>query len=800
MKNFIVKGKKMKHNDFCTGCGACLNICHKGAISMTEDEYGFVFPSIDREKCVNCGLCDKVCDRIDALNKSYPLKTYAVSSKNTELSQKSSSGGMFAELAKSVLSNDGVVFGCAMERVEDGFDVKHIYIENEKDLYKLQGSKYVQSDIENSYLEAKKYLEENREVLFSGTPCQIAGLRAFLNKDYENLLTVDLSCEGVPSLKLFNDYIHYLEKEIIKYPINDFKFRDKSKFGWSTQGFVAKYKKQGIEKLKIIRQQLSSYFYLFIHGGIHRRSCYNCQFNGLNRVSDITIADCWGFEESYPFLLKENDGIFDKNNGISLVLVNSVKGQTFFDKISEKIIKYNVNVEKLKQYNGPLRKKNIINNSLEYLEEYKNNGYIGLDNLFKKNLGYFKMLYYSVLPFIPRFIKNLYKFLFFQKHYDCLLMTMYYLSNYGSLLTAYALSKSVSDLGYSNRIIHYGNMCGYSKRFCSNYLKLTKRCITNKDFNQLNKLTNTFILGSDNLINFETNSMNFATKCLLNFTNNDKKRLMISGSIGGWDGKLKTDEQKQYIKFLLNRFDYVSTREEHGKTVFENEYGVSADWINDPVFYIDKSEYEKLAEKSNLKFNKDTVMSYVLYPNENTNEIKHHLLNSGDYEEISFDGNENVKFFGNEKADRVEDWLYSVINSKLIVTDSFHCVCFALIFNKPFVCLKNSHATVRFTSLFKRFGIDIPLIECVDDLSDLLSYDKNIVNNTLEDIKTFAITQLRQNLEKVKCLDLENAEMDKYNSEFIKSSESWYKKNKLFYYVIIKGIVVPLRRLISDFK
>lgn len=397
----------MKNHNNCTGCGACLNICHKGAISMSEDEYGFVFPSIDKEKCVNCGLCDKVCDRIDALNKSYPLKTYAVSSKNTELSQKSSSGGMFAELAKFVLSKNGVVFGCAMERVEDGFDVKHIYIEDENDLYKLQGSKYVQSRIGNSIKEAKEFLDQGRFVLYSGTPCQIAGLKAYLKQDYENLLTVDLSCEGVPSLKLFNDYIHYLEKEIIKYPINDFKFRDKSKFGWSTQGFVAKYKKQGLEKLKIIRQQLSSYFYLFIRGGIHRRSCYNCQFNGLNRVSDITIADCWGFGEIYPHLLKENDGIFNKNDGISLVLTNSPKGEKIFDGISSNLVYNEVDVEKLKKFNGPLRERNLINNTIEYLEEYRQKGYKGLDKLFKKRQGRIKRFYYTICPYIPSFIKNI---------------------------------------------------------------------------------------------------------------------------------------------------------------------------------------------------------------------------------------------------------------------------------------------------------------------------------------------------------------------------------------------------------
>ena len=787
-----------KLDKFCTGCGACLNICHKGAISMTEDEYGFVFPSIDREKCVNCGLCDKVCDRIDALNKSYPLKSFALSSKNTEFSQKSSSGGMFAELAKYVLSNGGVVFGCAMEKFDDKFVIKHISVENEQDLYKLQGSKYVQSDIGNAYLEAKKYLDENREVLFSGTPCQIAGLKAFLNKDYDNLLTVDLSCTGVPSQKLFNDYVKFLENKH-NCQISDFYFRNKKYNGWACNGYVFV---DNEDKIYIEKGVNSSYHTLFLANKITRKSCQTCKFSGMERISDITIADCWGIEDSYPFLLKENGGIFDKNHGISLALVNSEKGQTICEKISEKIIKHEVNVEKLKQYNAPLRKREL-NNTTEYLEEYKNSGYDGLDKLFKKNLGFNKMFYYSIMPYLPRFIKNMYKILFSNKHYDCLLMTGYGLTNYGSLLTVYALSKCMSNLGYTNRIIHYVNIYGFCKKFVEKYLNLTDLCINSKDYRKLNKLTNTFILGSDNLINLSTNSFQYVSNCLFNYTFADKKRIMISGSIGSWDGKLKSDEQKQYIKFLLNRFDYVSTREEHGKSVFENEYGVSADWINDPVFYIDKSEYEKLAEKSNLKFNKDTVMSYVLYPNENTNEIKHHLLNSSYYEEILFDGNENVKFFGNEKADSVEDWLYSVINSKFIVTDSFHCVCFALIFNKPFICLKNSHATVRFTSLFKRLGIDRKLIESVDDLKEYdLNYDFETVNNSIKEISDFALKNIIESMDKQK-QDVQIEEEKKFsdsNKKYISDVDVWYKKNKLFYYAIIKGIVVPMRRLISDFK
>lgn len=401
-----VKGNSlMKNHNNCTGCCACLNICHKGAISMSEDEYGFVFPSIDKEKCVNCGLCDKVCDRIDALNKSYPLKSLAVSSKNTELSLKSSSGGMFAELAKFVLSSGGVVFGCAMEKVCDKFVIKHISVDDEKDLYKLQGSKYVQSDIGISYLEAKKYLDENRNVLFSGTPCQIAGLKAFLNKNYENLLTVDLSCTGVPSQKLFNDYVKFLENKH-NCQISDFYFRNKKYNGWACNGYVFVDNKN---KAHIEKGVNSAYHVLFLYNMITRCSCKTCILSGLNRVADITIADCWGFEDSYPFLLKENGGFFNKNDGISLVLTNSPKGEKIFDGISSNLVYNEVDVEKLKKFNGPLRERNLTNNTMEYLEEYKIKGYVGVDRLFNKKRGIIKKIYYFVLQYLPKPVKNLYK-------------------------------------------------------------------------------------------------------------------------------------------------------------------------------------------------------------------------------------------------------------------------------------------------------------------------------------------------------------------------------------------------------
>lgn len=312
---------------------------------------------------------------------------------------------MFAELARYVLSKGGVIFGCTMERIEDGFDVKHIYIDNEKDLKKLQGSKYVQSRLGNTLKVAKNFLDNGRFVLFSGTPCQIAGLKGYLKQDYENLLTVDLSCTGTPSLKVFNDYIKLLEEKY-KQKIIKFAFRNKEKMGWCCGNALITFQNG---KQKIIYNNTSSYLNLFIRKKIQGDCCRNCKFEGLERFSDFTLADAWGIEQVYPSLLKENGGIFDKNNGISLVLINSKRGTKHFNLIEDNVIFKEVDVEKLKQFNGPLCERTIMNETMEYLEAYKAGGYEALDRLFRKKQGFFKRFYYLILPYIPKFVKTIYK-------------------------------------------------------------------------------------------------------------------------------------------------------------------------------------------------------------------------------------------------------------------------------------------------------------------------------------------------------------------------------------------------------
>lgn len=717
---------------------------------------------------------------------------------NKNILNKSTSGGMFAELARYVFSQNGIVCGCTMERVEEGFDIKHIYIENEKDLYKLQGSKYVQSKLGDTLKRAKDFLEQGRLVLYSGTPCQIAGLKTILNnKEYDNLLTVDLSCTGTPSLKIFNDYIKFLENKY-KQQIINFEFRNKEILGWTCGNAIITFKNG---KQKIIYNNVSSYLNLFINKKIQTNKCQNCQYAGLERVSDITLADAWGIEQEYPQLLKEK---FNKDIGISLILINSEKGKLFFNVVRDKLVFQEININKMIKYNNPLNsfyKKQI---DTRFLEEYSKHGYKGLENLFRYFLGK-KYYYYVIKNHTPKFVKNVIN-VFINKHknVDCLLMTFYCLSNYGSLLTAYALQKTIHKLGYSTKLIHYGNPCGYGKSFIKKHLFLTKKCVNLKDFIGLNKIADNFILGSDNLINLDTNSFNFVAQNLFNYTEENKKRIMISGSMGSWNGATKNQEDHNYIKELFNRFDYLSTREEYGKDVLKTVFNCESDWINDPVFYLEKEDYFELIKGVKEDYN-NKIMQYILYPTIKTDSIVDFYRQKLEAKVVKFEGNDNVKYFSIHKGKKLENWLAAIINSKLIITDSFHCVAFALIFNKPFVCIKNTHATVRFTSLFKKLGIDIPLIENVENIEHLdLNYNKKQVNKELVNIRKFALCKIEAVLLKPKICSTEtlNKEINfqLINKIYLKHFDEWYKKNKTFYCLIIVPFVIPFRRLIRTFK
>ena len=315
MINIIDKSK-------CSGCYSCATICPKKCIEMLPDEEGFLYPTVDKSKCIDCGLCEKACPVVFKNKTNNTPNAYAVINKQEKIRIKSSSGGFFSLLAESILDKGGVVFGAAFD---EHLNVIHKFIETKEQLLQLRGSKYVQSNIGNTYKEAQEFLDNDRWVLFTGTPCQIEGLLSFLKKDYKKLITQDIICHGVPSPKVWQEYLKFRKKSDGSTP-KSISFRDKTT-GWKTYSVRWTYdNNQNYFK----RSNADPMMRAFLTNSCLRYSCYDCAFKTLERPSDFTIADYWGIEKIHPEL--------DDDKGVSLVLVNSKKGKEIFSEISDEIL------------------------------------------------------------------------------------------------------------------------------------------------------------------------------------------------------------------------------------------------------------------------------------------------------------------------------------------------------------------------------------------------------------------------------------------------------------------------------
>lgn len=322
----------------CSGCTACYAICGRHAIEMREDPLGFKYPVVDTEKCVECGLCDKVCAFNDIYSTPDNLdRPIALGGRHKDIEEvdKSRSGGIFAALSDAVLSEGGVIYGAGYD---SSFRVIHKRATDPSERDELRGSKYVQSDIGNIFLQVESDIKANRKVLFSGTPCQTAGLSSFLRLrkvNCDRLLICDIVCHGVPSPYIWRDYLKYIQKKE-RQKIIDVNFRDKLRFGWSAHK----------ESFKLENKYISTCTYTnayFQHIMI-RRSCEVCHYTNLRRTGDITLADFWGWEKSNPDMNKDD-------KGISLILVNTNKGARHIEQIKNKILSFPVNIEQALQPN-----------------------------------------------------------------------------------------------------------------------------------------------------------------------------------------------------------------------------------------------------------------------------------------------------------------------------------------------------------------------------------------------------------------------------------------------------------------
>lgn len=343
----------------CTGCSACENVCPKKAIKMEANEHGFLAPVVDNEKCVSCGLCREICQANKPAKKNNTIKVYACKNKDYDSRLTSSSGGVFQEFSKAILEKNGNVYGAIFD---ENFEVIHKKGTTAEDIEKIKKSKYVQSNMKNVIAEVRKDILEEKEVLFSGTPCQVQALNSRGLRQKENLYTVDIVCHGVPSPKIFEEYKSYLENKYSS-KIIDINFRWKDEF--STQNIKVTF--ENGEEYISNKKNGDIFYNLFLDDLVLRDSCYSCNYRDLNRVSDISIADFWGLEKG------QYKDFYD-NKGVSLVLVNTEKGLHLFNLVKDKLDYIEIEDKEFSKYNS-FREMQEPEGKSAFWKNYDENGF-----------------------------------------------------------------------------------------------------------------------------------------------------------------------------------------------------------------------------------------------------------------------------------------------------------------------------------------------------------------------------------------------------------------------------------------
>lgn len=374
----------------CTGCEACANICPKKCIFMQLDEEGFRYPKVNLEQCVNCNLCVGLCP--EKLYLQQKTTIYAAYNKDEKTRLMSSSGGIFSLFADYILSREGIVVGAYLD---SSMNLYHICVEQMEDLSKLRGSKYIQSHIGSIYREIKNYLDNGKLVYFTGTSCQIHGLKVFLKNDYSNLICQDMACNGVTSDLLWKKYLQYLKNRHHKAEVISFDFRDK-RSGWKQYSVNAKYNNGK-------SRSIMSYDDLFMRAYksklFMRPACYDCSFKGVNRESDITLADFWGVEHIMPE--------FDDDKGASLVMLHSSRGKEIFEVMMNHMCVYEIDAEQAVRYNPAIIKSvNEPAKRTDFVAEFQGNN--NFKRIIKKYCGdsFTLDLKVKISRFIQKILKN----------------------------------------------------------------------------------------------------------------------------------------------------------------------------------------------------------------------------------------------------------------------------------------------------------------------------------------------------------------------------------------------------------
>ncbi|MDE6282973.1 MAG: Coenzyme F420 hydrogenase/dehydrogenase, beta subunit C-terminal domain [Muribaculaceae bacterium] len=312
----------IKDKKDCSGCAACASICGHGCIAMGTDSEGFPYPEVDPSACVNCGLCDRTCPMINIPEGNNISKVYAAKNRNYAERLRSSSGGVFRLLATRIINQGGIVVGC---RFDDKMVAHHTIAHTKDEIEPLMSSKYVQSDTREIFAQVRDRLRKGDKVLFSGVPCQVAAIKNYLLKPYDNLITVDILCHGVPSPKIFKEYIDLLTERYHSDP-SAVNFRSKEK-SWKRLYLKVLFR-NGLKHF--LYAGYDSYMQLFLSDRLQRPSCFHCPYNTLHRPGDISLGDFWGIGKKFYS--------FDDNRGVSMVLINNAAGKALWESVADQAI------------------------------------------------------------------------------------------------------------------------------------------------------------------------------------------------------------------------------------------------------------------------------------------------------------------------------------------------------------------------------------------------------------------------------------------------------------------------------
>ena len=667
----------------CTGCGACENACPQGAITMKYSSRGFLVPKVDETTCIKCGKCEKTCPSLNPKYEGSKTPKFYSFCADDEIRSQSSSGGVFTLLAQFILERNGYVCGALFN---EDMKLVHCVTNSWEEIKKMRGSKYLQSNVGSCYREVGELLNKDVSVLFIGTPCQVAGLNGFLKRKYDNLLTVDLLCHGTPSQLFFDAYL----KEISAgREASNVEFRSK-RFKWSWSHILTLFK-DGTEH---VGGKEDPYKRAFSGGLMSRWSCYDCKYAKYPRQGDITIGDLWSSEILDP---ESND-----KKGTSFVFLNTEKGESVFAEIKQ-FAKYckNIPVADGEYDDIPNRVKSYA---------YRNPHRRRFLDLVKK-YSFSKAVEYAM-----------------SDHYDICMPTVLLTKNMGSALTYYSLYNVLQDMGYEVKTVELakkGDEEVKSEAFVKT--RMPEYAYPAKyegilSLRENNKKCDMFVIGSDQIY---LQSMNDYHGDIFfgEWINSNKKIVAVASSFGG-PGARGDKDYVAHLIYFLNRFSFISCREDNGVEYANETLALEkkAMWFLDPVFLCEKKHFDKLISGINA-YGREYIGIYILKPKDRMRKLVLKVIDKfGELDLRCIDGGEKTKEI--LKFDRceyitpfpVESSLELIAHSKFFVTDSFHGVCFAIIFRKDFLVIPRDFKD-RFLSLLRRLGLENRIIE--DNLSNL---------------------------------------------------------------------------------